>query len=188
MEGEEKTKTEEKKAAKVPFYKKWWFWVIIALVVLGAIGGAVGGTDSSKDDSTDGSTASKSGEYKIEDEVKVGNLTYKVTSVYDTIAIGGADVTSNDYVVIGLEITNNGSSEATVTANDLLYYRGNSSYKYNSLASLYADNGFYINVKIGAQITKQVTIVFEIPSVHQSTDYLKVKGGLLSSAKIYMKE
>lgn len=45
---------------KTPFYKKWWFWVIIAVVVIG-IGGAAIGSDSNVDDQGNDSPSSDSG-------------------------------------------------------------------------------------------------------------------------------
>ena len=36
----------KQKKAKKPFYKRWWFWVIVAIMILGSCGGM---SDSSKD-------------------------------------------------------------------------------------------------------------------------------------------
>lgn len=31
-----------KKKAKKPFYKKWWFWVIVSVLVIGIVSGSAG--------------------------------------------------------------------------------------------------------------------------------------------------
>ena len=65
MENDKMTVTHEsdtKKEAgqsKKPFYKKWWFWLIIAIVILALIGAIAGGTASGTD--TDGDTTSVGG-------------------------------------------------------------------------------------------------------------------------------
>ena len=46
---------------KKPIYKKWWFWVIIAVFVIGIIGGSGGGEETSTDTGT-GSSITQSGD------------------------------------------------------------------------------------------------------------------------------
>lgn len=55
---------------KKPFYTKWWFWVIVALVILGAVGGNSNSNNSSAN--ADNSVETKKEEVKVEqkDEVK----------------------------------------------------------------------------------------------------------------------
>ena len=46
---------------KKPIYKKWWFWVIIAVVAIGIIGGSARGDETSTDNDT-GSSITQSGD------------------------------------------------------------------------------------------------------------------------------
>ena len=46
---------------KRPIYKKWWFWVIIGVVVIGIIGGAAGESDGTTEDTGDNITTANDG-------------------------------------------------------------------------------------------------------------------------------
>lgn len=52
---------------KKPFYKKWWFWVIIVIAVIGIVGGS--GSNSSDSDTTSQSQISSQVEEQISYEV-----------------------------------------------------------------------------------------------------------------------
>lgn len=45
-----KVKGEKKPKVKKPIYKKWWFWVIIAVLVIGAFGGGGSDTEAPSED------------------------------------------------------------------------------------------------------------------------------------------
>lgn len=47
----------DNKKGKKPFYKRWWFWLIVVLVVIGAIGAGQSGTDTSTTASTKSNTS-----------------------------------------------------------------------------------------------------------------------------------
>lgn len=73
---------------KKPFYKRVWFWVL-AIIVLFAIGGAIGGSKSNggkkvSEAKTSSKSETKTNFYKIGDSVKVGKVTYTLTSVEKT--------------------------------------------------------------------------------------------------------
>lgn len=175
---------------KVPFYKKWWFWLIIGVVVLGIIGSVVGGTSGGSSTNNSGNNSGQvASTYGMNQTVKVGDLEYTIKNAYDTVKVGTlGDVTQNNYVVITLNIKNNGSSEKTFTSSSFTYYRGNNKYE-PSTQAIYlsgASNPFSVIETIGAGISKTITVVYEIPSAHQSTDYLQVKDSFRSE-KIYMK-
>lgn len=57
---------EEKPVAKTPIYKKWWFWTVIAFIVIAGIGSAAGSSytsDESSDSQSDiGDTATNNSE------------------------------------------------------------------------------------------------------------------------------
>lgn len=173
----EKNKQEN---AKVPFYKKWWFWLIIGLVVIGIIGSIVGGDNNS------GQVATT---YGLNQTVTVKDLEFKITSVYDTKQVGSQYVgqsTENNFVIVTIQIKNNSNSEKYITDSSFRYYRGNNQYESSNAGIYLGDNGFWLNVTIGAGITKTIQVAYEIPSEHQSTDYILVKDSY-KSEKIYMK-
>lgn len=45
---------------KKPFYKRWWFWLIVVLVVIGAVGAGQSGSNTTTSASSAGQTASTS--------------------------------------------------------------------------------------------------------------------------------
>ena len=185
---------EEKKqdqTSKKPIYKKWWFWLIIGVVVLGIIGSIIGGTAGSSTNSgtNSGGNSSQTKTYGMNETVTVGDLQYKITNVYDTVKVGSlGETTSNNYVVITLVIKNNSSSEKSLTSSYFTYCRGNNKYE-PSTQAMYLNsstNPFLALEKVGAGISKTITVVYEIPSEHASTDYLQVKDSF-KTEKIYMK-
>lgn len=177
---------------KKPFYKKWWFWLIIGIVIVGIIGSIVGGTAGSSSNSgtnSGGNSSQTSTTHGMNETVTVGDLEYKVTAAYDTVKIGSlGDVTSNKYVVITLVVKNNSSSEKSLTSSSFSYYRGNNKYEPSTQAMYLnsSSNPFLAIEKVGAGISKTITIVYEIPSAHVATDYLQVKDSFRTE-KIYMK-
>ena len=78
--------------AKKPIYKKWWFWVIIGVLVIALIGGGSGdnsGTDnqggSNSSDNSSSSDSSnkiwkKSGTYKVGVDIEAGEYFIECTS------------------------------------------------------------------------------------------------------------
>lgn len=53
---------QKKTKVKKPFYKKWWFWVIVAFIIIGAIGSSGDETDTSSDTGADTSISSQQDE------------------------------------------------------------------------------------------------------------------------------
>ena len=176
---------------KRPIFKKWWFWLIIGVVVLGIIGSIVGGTAGSSSNNSGGgnNTTQTASTYKMNQAVTVGDLQYTITNAYDTKQTGSlGDVTQNNYVVITLVVKNNGSSEVSLTSSYFTYYRGSSKYEPSTQAMYLSSstNPFLVSEKVGAGISKTITVVYEIPSEYQATDYLQVKYSF-KTEKIYMK-
>ena len=176
---------------KKPFYKKWWFWLIIGIVIVGIIGSIVGGPAGSSSNSgtnSGGNSSQTSTTHGMNETVTVGDLEYKVTAAYDTVKIGSSgDVTSYNYVVITLVVKNNSSSEKTLYSSFFSYYRGNNKYEPSTQAlHLNSSNPFLGFEKVGADLSKTITIVYEIPSAHVATDYLQVQDSFRTE-KIYMK-
>ena len=179
---------EAKKKTKKPFYKNWVFWLVAGIVILLIVGIVIGAT-------VDEETLEKYSSYKSEQTeesvvgfnqtVTLGDFEFTALGAYDTKSIG-LESTENNYVVVMLQIKNNASTEKTLDDDDFLYYRGNQQYK-PANAGIYLSDGLWLNVKIGSGLTKTVSIVYEIPSAYQESDYLLIRTGLLSKQKFYLK-
>ena len=177
MENEVKTKK--------PVYKKWWFWLIIGLVAVGTVGAIAGGTSGSSGTGGGGSQTQTT-EHKMNETVKIGDLECIVNSAYNIKKIGSVGtVTQNNYVVVNTTVKNTGSTEMTLTSSSFSYYIGNNKYE-PSAEGIYLTNGFCVVQDLGAGITKNISVVFEIPSEYQPSDYLQVKSSY-HTEKIYMK-
>ncbi|MCD7125149.1 DUF4352 domain-containing protein [Limosilactobacillus caviae] len=69
---------------KKTFYKRVWFWIIVVVLVL-AIGGSMGsGSNGGTKENSSNSSTKKTAYYKVGDTVKVGKVTYTLTSVETT--------------------------------------------------------------------------------------------------------
>lgn len=75
---------------KNPIYKKWWFWVIIAVVAIGLIGSINGGNESTVINPDSGSSAFKSGD-KTENDTTDSITDRNTDSETDSIKITVAD-------------------------------------------------------------------------------------------------
>ena len=182
----EENKKEKKQR---PFYQKWWFWLIIGVVVLGIIGSIVGGTaGGSSSNSGGGSSSSQTSTYGMNQKVKVKDLEFTITGAYDTKILGNSTLgatTENNFVVVTITVKNNSSSEINLYESNFRYYRGSNAYEAHS-GGIYLDNGFYVVQSVGAGITKTINVAYEIPSAHQSSDYVLVKDSY-KTEKIYLK-
>ena len=76
--------------AKKPIYKKWWFWVIIAVVAIGIIGSINGGNESSTN-TDNGSSVVQSGDETNNDTTDNKTDSNKIT-VIDFSAMNKADI------------------------------------------------------------------------------------------------
>lgn len=166
-----------------PFYKKWWFWLIIVVVVI-AIIGAIAGTFSGKNNKEANSDKTEQYNY-IGDTVKSGSVNFAVNNVSNTTLLGSEYVgesTENNFIVIELTIKNTGNSEVNLTNSCFVLIKGSSKYEIHT-GSIYLDNGFYAFESIGSDIVKKIVIVFETPSKSTEEIYtLAVKGSSISKA------
>lgn len=107
---------------KKPFYKKWWFILIAAILVIGFIGSLGGGSEKDKPKVKEEATSNKT-ETKKEDK-KENKQEEQVFKVGDTVDIKGYEIKVNSveyseggefmkpdegkqYVIVNLTITNN---------------------------------------------------------------------------------
>ena len=173
----EENKNEQK---KIPIYKKWWFWVLIVLGII-LIGSAGGGAASSGDKNDNTITA------KFNETVTLNKLDFTVTDVYNTQVLSSIfddGRTENNFVVITIVVKNNSTSKKTIFDDDFSYRVGNNKYEPDT-ASIYLDDGFWLNETIAAGLTSTFSLVFEVPSEYETTDYLLIKYAS-PRAKIYM--
>lgn len=169
---EQKTTATEKQESKKPFYTKWWFWIIIGIVVIAIVGLSVGPlADDEKGDINNNNGNLK--HYYIGDKVTVGNLEYTVNSIYDTQILGTAllgEQTQNNFIVISLTVKNIGNSEVTLTSANFEVLKGSAKYSVHS-GSIYLTNGFYLMQSIGAGITTTIELAYEVPDLSTTTEY-----------------
>ena len=73
-----------------PIYKKWWFWVIIAIIAIGIIGGSAGDKETSTDNNT-GSSISQSDDKTDNNQTDNKTNSNKIT-VADFSTMNKADI------------------------------------------------------------------------------------------------
>ena len=106
--------TKEKK----PWFKKWWVWVLIVVVLIG-VGGAMGGEKNNTATNTGNSGGSQSEKTEEKTEFKVGETasfddkSITVTEVqrnYDTGNQFAQPESGKEFVIVTVQITNNSDS------------------------------------------------------------------------------
>lgn len=131
-------------------------------------------------------------QYHIGDVVKANDIVYRVNSVTDKKELGkhseyGLNPTTEfNFAVVNFSVKNDSKEEFYCSSmTDLYYYRGDNKYEVSG-SSHYEDSNFILGITIGASLTKQFSVAFEIPTEHKSTDYVLVRGNLSKTAKIYL--
>lgn len=164
------------KPKKKPVYKKWWFWLVM-LWVLGAFIGMIVGIAGSDSDSSDTSENQKEVEEEVVDtNIYIGeqvknnsNVYYKVTNVQNTNKIG-YNSTSNNYVVVTIQIYNARNSSWNQNPLNCKLIKGSQEYEYNS-ATFYLDYGMTGLTEINPGISKTMQIAFETPTTTLQDEY-----------------
>ena len=163
---------------KKPFYKRVWFIVLAALVVIGVFANM--GSDSDSKDATakstatseattDSSTKASSEEtvYSVGQTFTVGDVEYTVNSVSTAQTVGDEflnETAQGTYLLLNVTIKNNGDDALSVSNDYFTLYKGKTKYTSDSTASLYAsdDSGFFLEkVNPGNALTSNVA--FDIP-------------------------
>lgn len=183
---------------KKPFYKRVWFIVLAALVVIGVLAN-MGGSDNSKETAskstttsetttTDSSSKASSEEteatYSVGQTFTVGDVEYTVNSVSTSQTVGDEFINKTaqgTYLLLNITVKNNGDDALSVSNDYFTLYKGKTKYTSDSTASLYAsDNtGFFLEeVNPGNALTSNVA--FDIPqdAVSDSSLQLQVQTGL----------
>lgn len=183
---------------KKPSYKRVWFIVLAALVVIGVLAN-MGGSDNSKETAskstttsetttTDSSSKASSEEteatYSVGQTFTVGDVEYTVNSVSTSQTVGDEFINKTaqgTYLLLNITVKNNGDDALSVSNDYFTLYKGKTKYTSDSTASLYAsDNtGFFLEeVNPGNALTSNVA--FDIPQdvVSDSSLQLQVQTGL----------
>lgn len=163
---------------KKPFYKRVWFIVLAAIVVIGVFANMGGDSDSkdatakstaTSEATTDSSTKASSEEtvYSVGQTFTVGDVEYTVNSVSTTQTVGDEflnETAQGTYLLLNVTIKNNGDDALSVSNDYFTLYKGKTKYTSDSTASLYAsdDSGFFLEkVNPGNALTSNVA--FDIP-------------------------
>ncbi|MFB6469203.1 DUF4352 domain-containing protein [Cytobacillus sp. Hz8] len=129
---------------KKPFYKRFWFWVLVIIVVI-AIANCGNGDDDEKTTTTnekDKTEEPAKKTYGIGDQVKIGDMVYNVISKDTATQVGPSalpEKANGTFVVIKVNVKNNGNEAVTVDSSFFKLKRGDKTYEADSAASLSAN-------------------------------------------------
>lgn len=152
---------------KKPFYQKWWFILIVAIIVLGAIGNMAGeddatkekdtkdkvetsakapeNKDSSKDDKKDNVKEDKKEEIVgVGAPLEVGDAMFTLNGVELADQVGPSVLptkASGKYIVLDVTYKNNGNKAVTIDSSFFKLKRGEKTYEADSVASMSANQG-----------------------------------------------
>ena len=187
---------------KKPFYKKWWFILLVALVVIGAIGGNNESKESKetsssettqikqevKEEKSEDSSQESEPTYGLGQVVKVGDVEYIVQAKSNATNVGG-DFGKNAkgvYLILDVVVKNVGKEAITVDSNFFTLYRGEVEYSSDSSAGIYANDQadfFLSEVNPGTEISGKV--VFDVPQevIDDAATQLEVQTGIWGTQK-----
>ncbi|MCO7177055.1 DUF4352 domain-containing protein [Sporolactobacillus kofuensis] len=153
-----------KEKVKKPIFKRWWFWVLVVIIVI-SIGANMGGNDESskgtsqktsadnaKKDTPKKETSKKESKpakkekksYGIGDKIKVGDMEYTILSKKTATQVGPSalpDKANGKFIVIELSLKNNGNEKVTVDSSFFKLKRGSKTYEAAADASMSANQG-----------------------------------------------
>ena len=155
--------------AKKPIYKKWWFWVIIGVIVIALIGGGSGdnsGTDNQGDGSATGNPPSSSqnqgnGSASSNSSTNKSNLgDYNVVIESCRLA---EDWEGKPVVIVKYKFTNNDEDPAAfwIALNDAVYQNGvglNEAFIVEDSANYSSDNQMK-EIKKGATLDVEIAYI-----------------------------
>jgi hypothetical protein len=200
-----------KEKVKKPFYKKWWVW-LLAVIVVGSI--ATGGEEESAEpaatepvaqETKSESTSAKPEETKEEkkkeepkafgigEEVKVGDMTYKVNGTSTATEVGPSVLpqkAKGKYLVVDVTLKNNGNEAVTVDSSFFKLKRGEKTYETDSMGSMSAnqgedgaiENSFFLQ-ELNPDMEISGKVVFDLaPETADATDLkLQVQTGVFGT-------
>ena len=194
---------------KTPFYKKWWFILIIVLIAFGAIKGGSGTNSSKQSTSSNSSTqvttseetvekkaseetkitedATKA-EHKIGEIVKVGDVEYIVNSKSLSQNVGGeyGKTANGIYLIVNVTVKNTGKKSITVTDDFFKLLKGDTEYATDGAAGLYANEEakfFLSELNPENSITGNVVFDLSNETANASGLQLQVQTGIWGTQK-----
>lgn len=157
---------QDKSAAKAPIYKKWWFWVVIILVV-GCIGAVVGSRSKDPQKVGEGGNSSEQQTddtdkiFKVGDIIAVDGMEVSVTSVQrNWVGEYSKPDEGKEYVKVNLQITNKSEDKQSYNALSWKMEDGNGAIEGYKIT----DNDDDLNSgELAKGGVKKGSLIFEIP-------------------------
>ena len=178
---------------KKPLWKKWWFWLILVIVLAG-IGGAMNDKPSKVNNTKNASNSNSKDEssnieekiFAIGDEVKLKDNILIVNGIEKS---AGSDFDKPkdgyEFIIVNVTIKNGGSSEISYTPYD--FELQNSKGEINDLTILtFTDNNYLNSGSLAAGGQTSGTVAFEAP-INDSGLILKYKANMFDNNEIKVK-
>ncbi|MFE9082176.1 DUF4352 domain-containing protein [Bacillus mobilis] len=187
---------------KKPFYKKWWFWVIVAIIVIGAYGNSSKDKEETKTASTEPKQEAKQEPKKeaakpeskkeepkkeLSKEGESSKVKIAVGSVESIDSVGGEylkEKAQGVFKVVEITITNNQKDAITVDANSFkLVDNKDREFTYSTQAQTAFDvsNGgssdFFLK-QLNPGLSQTGKIIYDVPADAQGLA-LKARGGMM---------
>lgn len=178
---------------KKPFYKKWWVWVIV-IIVIGGIASGGGESDTTSTDSQTANTTPKEESpkqeatkkevektYKIGDVVKVGDMEYTIIAKSTAAQVGPSVLptkASGKFLVLDVTLKNNGNEAVTVDSSFFKLKRGEKTYEADNAGSMSAnqkedgsiENSFFLQ-ELNPDSNISGKVVFDVaPEIAEASD------------------
>ena len=173
----------EKINIKKPIYKKWYFWVIIAVVVLIVIGAVLGSTNANNDTQEDEDSNKNQTVYYIGESVTIGSFEYTINGVYNTKTINtssGLKSTENNYIRIDITAKNVDDKQRYLSTFGMKLLLDKKEYSWSFITS-------DLDTFVASGISRTFWLVFETPSESTEDDYF-LQVGSNNSQIISLKE
>lgn len=154
-----------------PFYKKWWFWLIVIAILAAGIGAASSKNEPQKvgetsNPSTSQSSAPEQTHFKVGDIIALKDIEVVVTSVDRSYAADNQYVKPNDgkeFVKVNLQIQNKSSDTVSYNTLEWKIEDSNGSLEDYTSAVMAAASDSLNSGEIVAGGKKVGSIVFEVP-------------------------
>lgn len=171
---------------KKPIYKRVWF-IILAVIVAVAIINSLTGKKTDNTTSTSNNTQTTANTdkkeevkkekpkeviHKLGEDVVVGDMLYKVNPISTTDRVGNEFLGENAkgiYVLVPVEVKNNGKKETHVTSSYFKLKSGDVEYEASSSGTLYANNNEngastgLLFEPLNPGLTMNGVLVFDVP-------------------------
>ena len=175
---------------KKPIYKKWWFWLLSVILIIG-ISSAIFGDESQNKGSNSASINKKDEKktYKVGDEVTVGKMGYRINSVEVVKSVGPSVYPTNakdTFLVISLSVKNAGDKAVMVDSSFFKLKDGSKEFEADSMGSMSANQGedgeisnsfFLQNLNPDVQLDGKVVFDVTEQQANSETNQLQVATG-----------